>query len=513
VAHLRGVGGQNTEEFALSWSWKPWSHRGDHSRIKGRLGQTQGKIAAFRQQPSPQQPGEPALVRLKQKSRLFADYLVPDAVLALRLSRSEPRYPHRITQGRKDVSAASANRRGRNSCGIANEMKKGLAMNSYIASRYGRFLQDLETLVNVDSGSGQAQGLTTVARFFQERFDRLGWHTRLLEFNGGAAPCLEVLNRNSQPAAGRFDFLLLGHMDTVFPAGTARQRPFSIRDGRARGPGVCDMKAGLVTVLHAAEALQLAGVADGLSVCIAFNSDEEIGSRASRAWFEALASRSRRVLVFEPCRATGHRVLQRKGVADFEVLCHGRAAHAGVEPEKGANAVLELAHQVLAVIGFARPADGTTVSVTTIAGGTAGNVIPDFARAGFDVRIASIEEARRIEACFQHLSASGQTDGVRVEVRGEINRLPMIPSEATWRLWEQITRIGEGLCLEMKLISTGGGSDGNFTAALGIPTVDAMGPRGGRAHSADEYLELDSVVPNTQMICEVLKAAAENRLP
>jgi glutamate carboxypeptidase len=302
-------------------------------------------------------------------------------------------------------------------------------------------------------------------------------------------------------------------MDTVFPQGTALQRPFSIRDGRAYGPGVCDMKGGLVTMLHAAEAVEQAGFADDLSICMAFNSDEEIGSRASRPWFESLAAKSRRVLVFEPCRSTGQRVLQRKGVADFEVLCHGRAAHAGVEPEKGANAVLELARQVLAVTGFARPEAGTTVSVTTIAGGTAGNVIPDFAQAGFDVRIASLEEARRIEACFQNLSASGQADGVRLEVRGEINRMPMLPSEATWRLWEQIARIGEGLGLEMKLISTGGGSDGNFTAAMGIPTIDAMGPRGGRAHSADESLELDSVLPNTQMICEILKAAAENRLP
>jgi len=386
-------------------------------------------------------------------------------------------------------------------------------MHSYIASRCDQFVQDLETLVNVDSGSGDAPGIATVARFFQERFDRLGWPTRLLEFDGGSAPCLEVVNRKGLQTDRRFDFLFLGHMDTVFPQGTALQRPFSIRDGRAYGPGVCDMKGGLVTMLHAAEAVEQAGFADDLSICMAFNSDEEIGSRASRPWFESLAAKSRRVLVFEPCRSTGQRVLQRKGVADFEVLCHGRAAHAGVEPEKGANAVLELARQVLAVTGFARPEAGTTVSVTTIAGGTAGNVIPDFAQAGFDVRIAGLEEARRIEACFQNLSASGQADGVRVEVRGEINRMPMVPSEATWRLWEQIARIGEGRGLEMKLISTGGGSDGNFTAAMGVPTVDAMGPRGGRAHSADEYLELDSVVPNTQMICEILKAAAENRLP
>jgi glutamate carboxypeptidase len=386
-------------------------------------------------------------------------------------------------------------------------------MHAYIESRYEQFVQDLETLVNVDSGSGHAPGIAAVARFFQERFDRKGWRTRLLELDGGSVPCLEVVNRRNLRPDERFDFLFLGHMDTVFPGGTAAQRPFCIRDGRAWGPGVCDMKAGLVTMLHAAEAAEQAGVAGELSICMAFNSEEEVGSRASRPWFEELAAKSRRVLVFEPCRSTGQRVLQRKGVADYEVLCHGRAAHAGVEPEKGANAVLELAHQVLAVTGFARPEAGTTVSVTTIAGGTAGNVIPEFARAGFDIRIASLEEARRIQASFQTVSASVRTEGVRVEVRGEINRMPMVPSEATWRLWEQIARIGEGLGLDMKLISTGGGSDGNFTAAMGIPTVDAMGPRGGRAHSAEEYLELDSVVPNTRLICEVLKAAAENRLP
>ncbi len=151
-------------------------------------------------------------------------------------------------------------------------------MHVYIASRYDQFLWDLETLVNVDSGSGYAPGLATVARFFRERFERLGWHARALEFDGGSAPCLEVANRQGLPADERFDFLFLGHMDTVFPVGTAAHRPFSIRDGRAWGPGVCDMKGGLVTMLHAAEAIEQAGFAGDLSIGIAFNSDEEIGS-------------------------------------------------------------------------------------------------------------------------------------------------------------------------------------------------------------------------------------------
>ncbi len=386
-------------------------------------------------------------------------------------------------------------------------------MPSDMAARYELFLKDLETIVNVDSGSGYAPGLAAVAGFFQERFERLGWHTRRLDFEAGGVPCLEVVNRRGLEAEGRLDFLFLGHMDTVFPQGTAGRRPFSLRDGRAWGPGVCDMKGGLVTMLHAAEAAEAAGPAEALAIGMAFNSDEEVGSQGSRPWFESLAARSRRVLVFEPCRATGHRVLQRKGVADYEILCHGRAAHAGVEPEKGANAVLELARQVLTVSGFARPAEGTSVSVTTISGGTAGNVIPDFARAGFDVRVASAAEARRIHESFQALAGGGPGNGVRIEVRGEINRMPMVPSEQTLVLWGAIAAIGEARGLEMKLISTGGGSDGNFTAAMGIPTIDAMGPQGGRAHSEEEYLILESVVPNLELIFALLKAAAENRLP
>lgn len=397
-------------------------------------------------------------------------------------------------------------------CGIHQNVV-GDIMNAQISSHYARFLEDLETLVNIDSGSGHAPGLASVATFFQKRFESLGWRADRFDFDGGAAPCLQVVAGRNRPGDRLFDFLLLGHMDTVFPQGTAAQRPFSVKDGRAFGPGVCDMKAGLVTVLHAAEAAQQAGVCDGLSVCIGFNSDEEVGSRSSRRWLEELAAKSRRVLVFEPCRATGHRVLQRKGVAGYEIHCHGRSAHAGVEPERGANAVLELARQVIAASGFARPEAGTSVSVTTIAGGTADNVIPDFARAGFDIRVATLEEARRIEACFQAVTSGSYADGVRVRVQGEINRLPMVPSEQTLNLWNKIAAIGESLGMEMKLISTGGGSDGNFTAAMGVPTIDAMGPQGGRAHSDEEYLVLASIEPNIRLVVEIMRAAAEGNLP
>ena len=173
------------------------------------------------------------------------------------------------------------------------------------------------------------------------------------------------------------------------------------------------MKGGLLTMLHVAEILQKAGEADEIAIAMAFNSDEEIGSRGSRPWYEDLATRSRCVFVFEPWRATGERILQRKGGGNFDVICHGKAAHAGSTPEEGANAVIELAHQILAVNELTRIDHGTTVNVTVISGGTVDNVIPDYAKASVDVRIAHSDEGQRIEESFK----SEYLYGIRKTVR------------------------------------------------------------------------------------------------
>ncbi|MGD9054486.1 MAG: M20 family metallopeptidase [Desulfobacterales bacterium] len=385
-------------------------------------------------------------------------------------------------------------------------------MYDMIASRYDQFISDLETVVNIDSGSHYTEGLNQVAGFFQERFDRIGWQTTRHAFDGGRVPCLEVSNRALDGDDAALNLLFIGHMDTVFKEGTAASRPFSLDDKRAYGPGVCDMKGGLVTMLHVAEVLQQTGAADKIAIAMAFNSDEEIGSRISRPWYESLAKKSRCVFVFEPWRATGERLLHRKGGGVFYVICHGRAAHAGVAPEDGANAVIELAHQILAIKDLARDERGTTVNVTVISGGTAANVIPDMAKASVDVRIAEPEEAKRLDDGFQALSQNIQTPDVRIEVSGGINRMPMVPSEKTFEIWEQIKTIGEAIGIDMQLTSTGGCSDGNFTASLGIPTIDAMGIRGGGAHSLDEYIDLDSIVPNVHLMCEIVKGFADGRI-
>jgi glutamate carboxypeptidase len=385
-------------------------------------------------------------------------------------------------------------------------------MRELIEKRFEKFLIDLETIVNIDSGSGDVSGLEAVRAFFQERFQKIKWTAASHSFDDGKVPCLEVANKPLSGDDSDLDLLFLGHMDTVFKQGTVAARPFARDGNRAYGPGVCDMKGGLVTMLHVAEILQQTGVAGDVTIAMAFNGDEEIGSRGSRPWYEALAARSRCVFVFEPWRSTGERVLHRKGGGNFDVICHGKAAHAGAAPEEGANAVIELAHQILAAKELARIDRGTTVNVTVISGGTADNVIPDYAKASVDVRIADIDEGQRIEDGFQAIGRSVHTPGVRVEVDGGINRPPMAPSEKTKQLWEQIAAIGEAIGIEMALTATGGCSDGNYTAALGIPTIDAMGVRGGGAHSEDEYIELDSIVPNVHLVCEIVKAFAEGRI-
>ena len=377
-----------------------------------------------------------------------------------------------------------------------------------IENRFEKFLDDLEEIVNIDSGSRYEPGLEAVRAFFQERFQKIGWSTTAYSFDDGKAPCLEVINRPLASNDSAIDLLFIGHMDTVFGQGTAASRPFTRDDNRAYGPGICDMKGGLVTMLHVAEIIQQTDTVGDLTIAMAFNSDEEIGSRGSRPWYEGLALKSRCVFVFEPWRTTGERVLERKGGGNFDVICHGKAAHAGSSPEEGANAVIELAHQILAVKELARNDRGSSVNVTVIEGGTADNVIPDHARASVDVRIASEDEGRRIEDGFQARLSDVQTPGVRVEVVGGINRPPMAPSEKTLQLWQQVAGIGEAIGLDMKLTSTGGCSDGNYTSALGIPTIDAMGVRGGYVHSEDEYIELDSIVPNLHLMVEVVKAFA-----
>jgi len=376
-------------------------------------------------------------------------------------------------------------------------------MKAFIESRKDDYLRDLETLVNIDSSSDNLAGIEAVAQFLSHRLEAIGFSTRLDQLGERGVPCLEARNG---PENEMFDIMFLGHMDTVFPTGEVGKRPFAADRDRATGPGVCDMKGGLLVVLHVLEALHHDGVLDQLSIGVCFNGDEEVGSGSSRQWIEAHARNSRRVFVFEPCRP-GHRfVLQRKGGGGYTLTAKGTSAHAGVEPEKGANAAVEIAHQAIAIQQFNDQAGGgASAHVTVIRGGEKTNIIPDEARASVDVRVARKSDVAPVEAFFQSLPGHTHVPGVTLTVSGAVGRPPMEPDEGTLQLWHLFETRAAELGVEIDYIATGGCSDGNFASAMGVPTIDGMGLVGGNAHRQDEYVELDSIVPQIQLIASVCK--------
>jgi len=379
-------------------------------------------------------------------------------------------------------------------------------IHAFIAGRFEQFISDLETLVNIDSASDNLAGIEAVARVLMPRLEAIGFSTRLERLGERGVPCLLAFNSAEDEAS---DIMLLGHMDTVFPTGEAARRPFAVEGGRATGPGVCDMQGGLLVALHVLEALHHEGVLDPLRIRVCFNGDEEVGSASSRKWIETHARSSRRVFVFEPCRP-GHRfVLQRKGGGGYRIVARGRAAHAGVEPEKGANTAVEIAHQVVAVQRFNEYAEaGISAHVTVLHSGEKTNIIPDNAQASVDVRVARKSQVEIAEAFFRSLPDSTHVPGVTLSVSGGVGRPPMEADEKTRQLWSLIEDQAVKMGLTISSVSTGGCSDGNFSSALGIPTIDGMGPVGANAHRRDEYVELSSIVPQIQLIASVCQSLA-----
>jgi len=382
-------------------------------------------------------------------------------------------------------------------------------MKAFIGSRIDDFLSDLETLVNIDSSSDNLAGIEAVAEWLRRRLEKIGFTTRLEKLGDRGVPCLQAGNRSTEQP---FDILFLGHMDTVFPTGEVEKRPFAADGDRATGPGVCDMKAGLLVALHVLKALHHDGVLDQLSIGVCFNGDEEVGSASSRSWIEAHARSSQRVFVFEPCRP-GHRfVLRRKGGGGYLIAARGTSAHAGVEPEKGANAAVEIAHQTIAIQRFNDQAgEGTSAHVTVIRGGEKTNIIPDEARASVDVRVVRKSDMAPVEAFFQSLPAHTHVPGVTLTVSGGVDRPPMEADDRTLALWRLIEVQASNVGLKIESIATGGCSDGNFASAQGVPTIDGMGLVGANAHRHDEYVELGSIVPQIQLIASVCRAIAQEK--
>lgn len=297
--------------------------------------------------------------------------------------------------------------------------------------------------------------------------------------------------------------VILGHLDTVHPVGTLARQPFRVVEGRVEGPGTYDMKAGLVVVVEALALLAEAGTRPRRPVRLVVTCDEEAGSGTSRGLIEATAAGAAAVLVPEPPLAGGAAKTSRKGVADYRLRALGRAAHAGVEPERGVNAILELAHQIVRVVALADPARGTTINTGVIAGGTAGNVVPAEAWVSIDVRFATQEEGWRVDAALRALEPV--LPGSSLQLEGGVNRPPLERTEGVVRLYERARAIAAGLGWELGEGATGGGSDGSFTAALGIPTLDGLGVEGGGAHAADEHVRVADLTRRVAFFARLLE--------
>lgn len=313
----------------------------------------------------------------------------------------------------------------------------------------------------------------------------------------------DVLELRFGPARKGPPILLLGHLDTVWPMGTLSVMPFRIAGGRAWGPGVLDMKIGVAMGLTAIEYLRGTGQLNRPLVFL-LNSDEEVGSTASRSITEGLARQAKAVFVLEPAQGPGGAYkTARKGVGDYTIRVKGVAAHAGVDFERGHSAIHELAWQLERVREFTELDRGLTVNAGVIRGGSRTNVVAAEAEAEIDVRIARAKDAARIDRKFRRLRVRDR--GCVLEVEGGMNRPPMERSRATVELFGRAATLAGEMGFRLAEASTGGGSDGNFTAALGVPTLDGMGGVGEGAHASDESVVLQELIPRTALLAEMIR--------
>jgi len=393
----------------------------------------------------------------------------------------------------------------------ADELRR---LEATVGGGLSRFLEELERLCDIDCGSYSPVGVNEVAAWVASAFEGLGGAVeRRPDPDGRYGDTVIGTFRGREGGGPRL--LLIGHTDTVFPDGTVAERPFRIEDGIAFGPGVSDMKGGLLAGIHALAALRELGGGswDGLPferITYVANPDEEIGSPSSTAHIRAIAAEADGCFVLECARANGDFVSSRKGIADLRLSIHGRAAHAGVEPEKGRNAILAGARIVERIQALNGRWPGVTANVGVFQSGTRPNVVPDLASLEIDVRGVTRTE---LEAAVAAVNASASEPGVpdvTVEIEQMAGWLPMEKLERSGRLADHVIALAARLGFSTLDVATGGASDANTTSGMGVPSIDGLGPIGGRDHSPDEYLEVDSIVPRTTLLAALLLATGRD---
>jgi glutamate carboxypeptidase len=381
------------------------------------------------------------------------------------------------------------------------------ALRAAIGADLPAYLEDLEELVNIDCGSYTRDGVDEVGRWVTAFVTELGATVETRPDPAGRLADTIVATFAGAPDGPRA--LLIGHMDTVFDPGTVAERPFRIEEGVAYGPGVTDMKSGLLAGLYALKAItaERGGLPFERLIFIA-NPDEEIGSPTSTPHIEAAAADADVALVLECARANGDIVSARKGILDLRITVHGRAAHAGVEPEKGRSAILEAARMVRELHDLNGRWPGVTVNVGRIAGGTRPNVVAETCTLEVDVRATARDTLETAEAAIRAIAEATVVPDVTVEFEAMARWWPMEKLERSGRLVEHAQGVARSLGFEVADASTGGASDANTTAGLGVPSLDGLGPIGGNDHAPSEYLDVDSIVPRTTMLAGLLLAIA-----
>lgn len=344
-----------------------------------------------------------------------------------------------------------------------------------------------------------------VTRFVELVADTVSPYAKVKTMAGGSFGRMMIAEIKLPGRKKTGQVLALGHSDTVWPMGTLRNMPFREAGGRLWGPGVLDMKSGIAFFIYAVQGLRELDIAVPSKVVLQLNPDEEVGSEASRPLTEKNAAQSQAVLVLEPGTGlTGKLKTARKGVGDFVVTVKGRASHAGVDFGAGASAIVELARQINQIAGFTREDQGITVNPGVIAGGTRTNVVAAEARADIDIRILRLKDAPTLEKRFRDLKPYDER--CTIEITGGLNRPPMERTAGIVKLFHLAQKLGADLGLKLEESLTGGGSDGNFTAALGIPTLDGLGAVGEGAHAPNESILIDRMADRTALIGKLLAA-------
>lgn len=370
-----------------------------------------------------------------------------------------------------------------------------------------KFLKDLELLVNIESGSRDIEGITKIADFFEPKFKELGFITERIELETGPLLIMKSNNSNTN------NILMAGHMDTVFPRGTTAEWSFSIDENEKKvfGPGVADMKSGLLIMYEVIKNLDREFL-DNYNICVIMNPDEEISSIESKKYIIEESKKSNNAFIFEASRDSGAMVNQRKGLAKYLIKFKGRAAHAGVDPDKGRSAIVALSKTICEIDKLVNLEEGRNLNFGLISGGTGANVVAEFAETQLDLRYVSDEQIEEVEAKLNEEIEKHKLSDVEMTVEKIGERPPLNPSEKSMELVNLFNEVAKSEGIELTWVSTGGGSDGNFTSYYGAATIDAIGAQGGLGHSRDEYLKYDTIEGRVVILTKLIKEMAEKNL-